>query len=124
MSKRAITDAVAPRHSRNQKKQGHQQRGRRRASLIALAVVATIVVVGLGVVATRGRGSPALTRRPSPAQVQALDPALFSPGACVAFPPTHGNRHVTVFLDAGHGGIDWRYPLALAYLAERLTAAP
>ena len=26
--------------------------------------------------------------------------------------------------DAGHGGIDWRYPLALAYLAERLTAAP
>jgi N-acetylmuramoyl-L-alanine amidase len=36
----------------------------------------------------------------------ALDPAYFSPGACVAFPPTEGNRHLTVFLDAGHGGLD------------------
>jgi N-acetylmuramoyl-L-alanine amidase len=35
-----------------------------------------------------------------------IDPALFSPGACVAFPPTGGDRHETVFLDAGHGGID------------------
>jgi N-acetylmuramoyl-L-alanine amidase len=24
----------------------------------------------------------------------------------VAFPPTSGDRHKTVFLDAGHGGID------------------
>jgi len=37
---------------------------------------------------------------------QAVDPALFSPGACVAFGPTAGDRHETVFLDAGHGGID------------------
>jgi N-acetylmuramoyl-L-alanine amidase len=37
---------------------------------------------------------------------QALDPALFSPGACMAFPPTSGDQHETVFLDAGHGGID------------------
>jgi N-acetylmuramoyl-L-alanine amidase len=37
---------------------------------------------------------------------QAIDPALFSPGACMAFPPTDGDRHETVFLDAGHGGID------------------
>lgn len=36
----------------------------------------------------------------------AIDPAYFSPGACVAFPPTLGNRHLTVFLDAGHGGPD------------------
>jgi N-acetylmuramoyl-L-alanine amidase len=36
----------------------------------------------------------------------AIDPALFSPGACMAFPPTSGDRHETVFLDAGHGGID------------------
>jgi N-acetylmuramoyl-L-alanine amidase len=35
-----------------------------------------------------------------------IDPAYFSPGACVAFPPTVGNRHLTVFLDAGHGGPD------------------
>jgi N-acetylmuramoyl-L-alanine amidase len=36
----------------------------------------------------------------------AIDPAYFSPGACVAFPPTMGNRHLIVFLDAGHGGLD------------------
>jgi N-acetylmuramoyl-L-alanine amidase len=37
---------------------------------------------------------------------QAIDPALFTPSACMAFPPTNGDRHETVFLDAGHGGID------------------
>jgi N-acetylmuramoyl-L-alanine amidase len=37
---------------------------------------------------------------------EAVDPALFSPGACVAYPPTSGDRDETVFLDAGHGGID------------------
>jgi N-acetylmuramoyl-L-alanine amidase len=36
----------------------------------------------------------------------AIDPGQFSPGACVAFAPTAGDRHLTVFLDAGHGGID------------------
>jgi N-acetylmuramoyl-L-alanine amidase len=36
----------------------------------------------------------------------AVDPAYFSPGACVAFPPVTGNRHLIVFLDAGHGGLD------------------
>ncbi|HEX4110171.1 MAG TPA: N-acetylmuramoyl-L-alanine amidase [Solirubrobacteraceae bacterium] len=36
----------------------------------------------------------------------AIDPAAFSPGACRAFAPTNGDRHLTVFLDAGHGGID------------------
>lgn len=35
-----------------------------------------------------------------------LDPSAFSPGACVAFAPTRGDRHATVFLDAGHGGLD------------------
>jgi N-acetylmuramoyl-L-alanine amidase len=37
---------------------------------------------------------------------QAIDPSAFSSGACVAYPPTAGNRGKTVFLDAGHGGID------------------
>jgi N-acetylmuramoyl-L-alanine amidase len=36
----------------------------------------------------------------------AVDPGAFSPGACVSYAPTSGNRHITVFLDAGHGGID------------------
>jgi N-acetylmuramoyl-L-alanine amidase len=36
----------------------------------------------------------------------ALDPAMFAAGSCVEFAPTRGNRHLTVFLDAGHGGPD------------------
>jgi N-acetylmuramoyl-L-alanine amidase len=43
--------------------------------------------------------------RRAPVEVQ-LDKGAFAPGACTAFGPTHGDRHVTVFLDAGHGGID------------------
>jgi N-acetylmuramoyl-L-alanine amidase len=35
-----------------------------------------------------------------------LDPKVFAGGACVAFGPTSGDNHRTVFLDAGHGGID------------------
>ena len=35
-----------------------------------------------------------------------LDASAFAAGACVAFAPTAGNRNETVFLDAGHGGID------------------
>jgi N-acetylmuramoyl-L-alanine amidase len=37
---------------------------------------------------------------------RAVDAHLFEPGACVEYPPTAGNRHRTVFLDAGHGGLD------------------
>jgi hypothetical protein len=37
---------------------------------------------------------------------RAIDPRLFSPGACLEFPPTRGDRDQTVFLDAGHGGLD------------------
>lgn len=35
-----------------------------------------------------------------------LDPSAFSAGACEEFPPTDGRNGKTVFLDAGHGGID------------------
>jgi N-acetylmuramoyl-L-alanine amidase len=37
---------------------------------------------------------------------QPVDVSAFSPGACVAFSPTASARHLTVFLDAGHGGLD------------------
>jgi N-acetylmuramoyl-L-alanine amidase len=37
---------------------------------------------------------------------RAIDAPHFERGACVEFPPTSGDRHLTVFLDAGHGGID------------------
>lgn len=35
-----------------------------------------------------------------------VDPSAFSSGACMAFWPTAPPRHLTVFLDAGHGGRD------------------
>ena len=37
---------------------------------------------------------------------KALDPREFEPGACVEYPPSSGDRKLTVFLDAGHGGLD------------------
>ena len=37
---------------------------------------------------------------------RAIDPIYFEPGACVEYQPTSGDRHLTVFLDAGHGGVD------------------
>jgi N-acetylmuramoyl-L-alanine amidase len=79
-------------------------------SLVILHLVAP--AAGPGVVAPAGSTSAAAARHPvgrrdlASARPQAIDPALFSPGACVAFGPTAGNRHETVFLDAGHGGID------------------
>jgi N-acetylmuramoyl-L-alanine amidase len=35
-----------------------------------------------------------------------VDPQSFASGACVAYPPVSGNRDLTIFLDAGHGGAD------------------
>ncbi len=35
-----------------------------------------------------------------------VDAARFEPGQCERFGPTSGDRHLTVFLDAGHGGLD------------------
>ena len=35
-----------------------------------------------------------------------VDRKRFEPNACIAFPPTRGDLHRTVFLDAGHGSID------------------
>jgi len=47
--------------------------------------------------------NPALAASPGGTE---LDPSMFESGSCVAFSPTAGDRHQTVFLDAGHGGID------------------
>jgi len=57
-----------------------------------------LLLIGLGAVLLTG-GSSAAAGTP-------VDPSQFSPGACVAFGPTAGRRHLTVFLDAGHGGLD------------------
>jgi N-acetylmuramoyl-L-alanine amidase len=53
-----------------------------------------------------GGVSPGVRSAPSPPAETQLDPSAFATGACEAFEPTKGDRHETVFLDAGHGGID------------------
>jgi len=57
----------------------------------------------------RASGTPRVTVAPlPPSAVQLTAPGFtFSPDACVAFPPTTaGPAKATVFLDAGHGGVD------------------
>jgi N-acetylmuramoyl-L-alanine amidase len=56
--------------------------------------------------AGHGGDSPAGAGAQAPGAAVAIDPAYFAEGACVAFRPTRGDRHLTVFLDAGHGGPD------------------
>ncbi len=58
---------------------------------------AVLLAAGLLLVAQSGASSS--SRR-------AIDPRLFASGSCVAFQPTVGDQHETVFLDAGHGGPD------------------
>ncbi|WP_328540605.1 N-acetylmuramoyl-L-alanine amidase family protein [Streptomyces sp. NBC_00344] len=76
-------------------------------STAALGVGATLAAL---VTATTGNRRVAAHHHASSATRvpprAALDPAAFAPGACMVFAPTSGNRHRTVFLDAGHGGPD------------------
>lgn len=88
--------------------------------VVALVVAAVVVVGGLvSLVPHRGKSGRAATRRSlarpgsgsgsvavRDATGQPLDPTRFAAGSCVAFAPTTGDRHRTVFIDAGHGGID------------------
>ncbi len=70
------------------------RRSRRRRVLVLVVLVAGGVAWRVGLLA---RSSSAPT---------ALDPSYFADGSCVAYPPTSGDRGQTVFLDAGHGGVD------------------
>jgi N-acetylmuramoyl-L-alanine amidase len=73
----------------------HVTRARARRRLLVLGA-AVLVAVGAIVAAGSSGASGG----------QPVDPSSFSAGACIAFAPTVGNRHLTVFLDAGHGGLD------------------
>ena len=86
---------------------------------MALAAVSTIALsscgdagpltshVGRGVTSKSGKTANGKDSAVSRAAISGpLDPSFFAAGSCVAFPPTSGNLHKTVFLDAGHGGVD------------------
>jgi len=81
-----------------------------RAAVVWVAVIGLFGVIDLVARAPatqlrRLEDAAGLARR-AQGERTALDPALFASGSCVAYPPTSGNRHLTVFLDAGHGGLD------------------
>jgi N-acetylmuramoyl-L-alanine amidase len=80
--------------------------------IIVIVPVIIVVMLATGVVASGGLtrltksanfGAPSLTHTSA---ATAIDPSYFASGACMSFPPTSGDRHTTVFLDAGHGGLD------------------
>jgi N-acetylmuramoyl-L-alanine amidase len=66
--------------------------------------MATVLVVV--VLAVAGKHAWDSVHSSGAADGQPLDPAMFASGSCIAYPPTQGHRGQTVFLDAGHGGID------------------
>ncbi len=63
--------------------------------------MAAVLVITIAVVANE-----AVNSHSTPEEGTALDPSYFASGACMAFAPTVGNNTKTVFLDAGHGGVD------------------
>jgi N-acetylmuramoyl-L-alanine amidase len=79
---------------------------RPKRGLVALLVAAACVLLLLrGHQAAHTATTAGYPDGPSPPG-QAIDPAVFSRGACMAYAPVNSDRHETVFLDAGHGGID------------------
>lgn len=85
---------MAPSRPLSHRKHVARARARRRRLGLALA----LLLVAIGGLAAAG-SSVSSGGRP-------VDPSAFAPGACIAYAPTAGNRHLTVFLDAGHGGLD------------------
>jgi N-acetylmuramoyl-L-alanine amidase len=77
----------------------------RRIPLRSGVAIAVVIGVVAGVISGGGSSGPKLPTNVGPA-VAAVDPSRFAKGSCMALAPTHGDRHLTVFLDAGHGGRD------------------
>jgi N-acetylmuramoyl-L-alanine amidase len=82
--------------------------GRGRSGRSAVFILLVVVTVGLVAVLFDGsfRRTLADAVHLGHSDGVQLDAPEFSPGACTAFDPTAGNNGKTVFLDAGHGGID------------------
>jgi N-acetylmuramoyl-L-alanine amidase len=78
---------------------------RRRRRLWALVAVVAAVVLVLVMPGHRSAARSAPRSAPT-ADTRPVATGQFSPGACVTMAPLAGNRHLTVFIDAGHGGVD------------------
>ena len=77
---------------------------RRRSALVVVTAAAVMALVSQSSFASEPKLRTSALRRISSGR--AVDPSYFEPGACVEYPPASGDRHLTVFLDAGHGGLD------------------
>ena len=64
-----------------------------------------LVAVVVSVLAAMGPSAAAVAPA-HPDAARPVDAARFEPGQCEEYAPTSGDRHRTVFLDAGHGGLD------------------
>jgi N-acetylmuramoyl-L-alanine amidase len=73
---------------------------------VSAAVFVLVSVLGFGFVAPGTVPGAAASPAPASDQGHPVDAARFEPGQCREFAPTSGDRHLTVFLDAGHGGLD------------------
>ncbi len=91
---------MVPRPNPITQKERRRRALRRRRRVAATGLLLVVAAVSGAVVLTKPGGSA------PEASGQSLDPAVFADGSCVPFAPTAGNRNMTVFLDAGHGGID------------------
>jgi N-acetylmuramoyl-L-alanine amidase len=81
----------------------------RRCRRLGLATAVATATATVALVAPPSFAAGALVRTGAARRVttgRAIDSKYFEPGSCVEFDPTSGDRHLTVFLDAGHGGID------------------
>jgi N-acetylmuramoyl-L-alanine amidase len=73
-----------------------------RGAVARMAGLAGLVTLGL----LFAPPPPSPVGASAPSGGRAVDAAAFEPGSCQTFAPTAGNRHESVFLDAGHGSID------------------
>ena len=81
----------------------------RRWRRLGLATVVATATTAVALVVPSSFAAGSLARAAAARRVttgRAIDAKDFEPGSCVEFDPTAGDRHLTVFLDAGHGGID------------------
>ncbi len=81
----------------------------RSRAVVLLAVVA-LIAVGIAKLASDRQTPPEAAEHSRQATVASSEtpvaPGSFAKGACERLAPTGADRHQTVFLDAGHGGID------------------
>ena len=81
----------------------------RRCRRAALATVLTTTAALVALVSPSSFAAGSVARTAAARRIatgRAIDSKYFEPGSCVEFDPTSGDRHLIVFLDAGHGGID------------------